>query len=315
MNGFLSNLNIYDYTKEQTEPAVQFKEEDVRFKKALFSEYGVAPVRGGQSYDNKFLPIINGDFIKTISQTALSVISEIDRKRLLQSYLIYAHEFLEPPSVLTPSMKVKQYLKIKAMLPFSLRGAGSAGAVQAIELLAVSPGCEKDHLVICADKAREPTAKKLPARYPVGDSICAFLYSKEKGDFKILSSKVISWHIGIDNIHEFDDNTAEKLYREMADKVGAFLYKHFSKHQKRVTVILQSFSPFVTQYIKTIASELVQFYERQVFPQINFLSSDPFISLYELEKSSLIKRGDITVLVFIGSLGNIGFLTLQYDGA
>ncbi|MGW8891645.1 hypothetical protein ACWGMM_07730 [Bacillus subtilis] len=47
MNGFLSNLNIYDYTKEQTEPAVQFKEEDVRFKKALFSEYGVAPVRGG----------------------------------------------------------------------------------------------------------------------------------------------------------------------------------------------------------------------------------------------------------------------------
>ncbi|MGE7217429.1 hypothetical protein ACQKJC_13075 [Priestia koreensis] len=227
------------------------------------------------------------------------------------NFLMYCHETVEHHSSLTTAFKVKQKLKLKKCLPFSIGHSGSLAVASGIEVAASLVAEEEGELLFIIADSYDPPLKRLSNdAFIKGDAFTSMTVNHSDGEYELVSFGRYSAlrpptdsNLSCTNYLKQEELLLEQSYRVIKDVIKAHSINN---------VIAQNLS---THYIESIndfcLKNKMKFTKRMEWGNINFLGSDPFITLNHAYKSTE-RTEDGTFLLLWGSIHHgVGYMVIK----
>lgn len=273
----------------------------------LFKEYNVSELL---NFERMTVPAyeLAGDLLKTSLDRLKMEMSDI-------AYLSYCSQTQELPHSLVPSLKLRYDHLLTNAFTFGLSGQGSLTPLHGLQnIFALLQAEGKGHaLLVTADQITAPYVHSMESAFPLGGASSIQYLSTHQGEYKV-NKVYFSPHLyGHKNGHknpiraEFSPIRLDQLF----GAIFSSEIPRINSDTKNIVILQYLSEPFISRVKNLLKSyNHIQLYVRKTNVDLNFLTSDLFISLDELLTEEVINQGDSITLVFADWQEGIGLLHL-----
>ncbi|MFB6366039.1 hypothetical protein ACFCP7_18555 [Paenibacillus elgii] len=230
--------------------------------------------------------------------------------------ICYCHETVQHPLTTLPGFKLCAEFGHRHVLPFVLGQLGSLACIQAISwyrrMLEYGEGT--DGLLCIADRTEYPFSRTPWTGSIKGDAAVLCTVATEAGEYEVTKGCIRPF-LQAGPMRAWTTADYEQTTLALARLAGQALQEMKAAGNAPDRLVIQNVSDaFVTAVGEAGERCGISVYVRQTRKTINFLGSDPFITLQEAEDSDQLREGQSVLLLFASADFGIGLLTLRKAG-
>lgn len=230
--------------------------------------------------------------------------------------ICYCHETVQHPLTTLPGLMLCAKFGHRHAQSFVLGQLGSLACIRAIDLCKrmLEYGEGTDGLFCMADRTNYPFSRMSWTGSIKGDAAVLCTVSAEAGDYEVVDCR---------NLPLFPEGSMRAWTTADYERTMLALARHAEQALREMEaagnipdrLVIQNVSDsFVTAVGEAGKRCRIPVYVRQVRREINFLGSDPFVTLQEAITNGQLREGQSVLLLFASADYGIGLLTLRCAG-
>lgn len=230
--------------------------------------------------------------------------------------ICYCHETVQRPLTTVPGMMLAGAFGQRQVLPLTLGQLGSLACLRALHwsrrMLEQGEGTEG--LLCIADRTDYPFSRTSWTGSVKGDAAVLCTVSAEAGDYEVVGCS-LQPHFPEGSMHAWTTADYERTMLTLARQAEQALREMEAAGNAPDRLVIQNVSDsFVTSVGEAGERCGIPGYVRQTRRAINFLGSDPFLTLEEAVSGGRLREGESVLLLFASADYGIGLLTLRGAG-
>ncbi|MFB0843780.1 hypothetical protein [Paenibacillus oleatilyticus] len=230
--------------------------------------------------------------------------------------ICYCHETVQHPLTTLPGLMLCAKFGHRHAQSFVLGQLGSLACIRAIDLCKrmLEYGEGTDGLFCMADRTNYPFSRMSWTGSIKGDAAVLCTVSAEAGDYEVVDCR---------NLPLFPEGSMRAWTTADYERTMLALARHTEQALREMEaagnipdrLVIQNVSDsFVTAVGEAGKRCRIPVYVRQAWREINFLGSDPFVTLQEAITNGQLREGQSVLLLFASADYGIGLLTLRCAG-
>ncbi|GAA4726290.1 hypothetical protein [Brevibacillus fulvus] len=262
----------------------------------------------GLSEERDHIPAFRGDF----TDDAVRFLAEHGHGKRKIDLLCYCHETVGGNAGMLPAWKIQKRLGLVNCLPFSVGQQGSLASVSGVELVQSFFRAEpvQHALLLTIDHVVSPFSRKRFCGFAKGDAAAWIHFTRDEGTYQLLYAGQRGCCLPV-SMHQWTADDYERAERMLIDK-ALLLLCEIRKQQRIDWTIAQCVSrSFLAGLERAWRNCDQKLFQRTRWANINFLGSDPFVTLQEMDSQITVQAGETIALVFVSPDHGVGVLLLQ----
>lgn len=230
--------------------------------------------------------------------------------------ICYCHETVQRPLTIAPGMMLASAFGQRQVLPLTLGQSGSLACLRALHWSRrmLEHGEGADGLLCIADRTDYPFSRTSWTGSIKGDAAVLCTLNAEAGDYEVMDYRILPV-FPEGSMRAWTTADYERTTLALARQAEQALREMEAAGNVPDRLMIQNVSDsFVTAVGEAGERCGIPVYVRQTRREINFLGSDPFVTLQEVETNGQLQEGKSVLLLFASADYGIGLLTLRSAG-
>ncbi len=230
--------------------------------------------------------------------------------------ICYCHETVQRPLTTVPGMMLAGSFGQRHVLPLTLGQLGSLAIIRAIRWTKrmLEHGEGTDGLLCIADRTDYPFSRASWTGSIQGDAAVLCTVNAEAGDYEVSDFRIEPLFPD-GSMHAWTTADYERATMALARHAEQMLREMKEAGHVPDRLVIQNVSDSFVAVVGEAGERCgIPVYVRQARKAINFLGSDPFLTLQEAVSSGRLREGEAVLLLFASADYGIGLLTLRRSG-
>ncbi|MCP1310342.1 hypothetical protein [Paenibacillus tyrfis] len=227
--------------------------------------------------------------------------------------ICYCHETVQHPLTTVPGMMLASVFGQRQVLPLTLGQLGSLACLRALHWSRrmLEQGEGTDGLLCIADRTDYPFSRVSWTGSIKGDAAVLCTLNAEAGDYEVVDYRILPL-FPEGSMRAWTTADYERTTLALARQAEQALREMEASGNMPDRLVIQNVSDaFVTAVGEAGERCRIPVYVRQTRKTINFLGSDPFLTLQEAVLHGQLREGQSVLLLFASADYGIGLLTLR----